>query len=322
MLDRVLGRLPRQDNPKGVVGFDKADDAGVYLLDDNTALVETVDFFTPIVDDPATFGAIAAANALSDVYAMGGKPITALAVACYPSNGDADVLEQIMAGGLAKIGEAGCAVIGGHSVADDEIKFGYAVIGLVHPKNVRTNAGAEVGDDLILTKRLGTGVIATALKRGLASEEHVEAMIGSMTALNAAAGDAVGRQGVHAATDITGFGLLGHARELAEASNVGLEIDHRKIAWLPGALSYAEQGTFPGGQKNNRAFADCAVKVDAGVPADIEGLMYDPQTSGGMLISAAPEAVEGVLADLSQAGVPTAKIGVVVNRTTPKIRVF
>ena len=322
MLDRVLGRLPRQDNPKVVVGFDKADDAGVYLLDDNTALVETVDFFTPIVDDPATFGAIAAANALSDVYAMGGKPITALAVACYPSNGDADVLEQIMAGGLAKIGEAGCAVIGGHSVADDEIKFGYAVIGLVHPKNVRTNAGAEVGDDLILTKRLGTGVIATALKRGLASEEHVEAMIGSMTALNAAAGDAVGRQGVHAATDITGFGLLGHARELAEASNVGLEIDHRKIAWLPGALSYAEQGTFPGGQKNNRAFADCAVKVDAGVPADIEGLMYDPQTSGGMLISAAPEAVEGVLADLSQAGVPTAKIGVVVNRTTPKIRVF
>ena len=314
--------MPRQDNPKVLVGFEKSDDAGVYLLDDSTALVETVDFFTPIVDDPATFGAIAAANALSDVYAMGGRPITALAVACYPSNGDADVLEQIMAGGLAKIGEAGCAVIGGHSVADDEIKFGYAVIGLVHPKNVRTNAGAEVGDDLILTKRLGTGVIATALKRGLASEEHVEAMIGSMTALNAAAGDAVGRQGVHAATDITGFGLLGHARELAEASNVGLEIDHRKIAWLPGALSYAEQGTFPGGQKNNRAFADCAVKVDAGVPADIEGLMYDPQTSGGMLISAAPEAVEGVLADLSQAGVPTAKIGVVVNRTTPKIRVF
>ena len=322
MLDRVLGRLPRQDNPKVLVGFEKSDDAGVYLLDDSTALVETVDFFTPIVDDPATFGAIAAANALSDVYAMGGRPITALAVACYPSKGDPDILEQIMAGGLAKIREAGCAVIGGHSVADDEIKFGYAVTGLVHPKKVRTNAGARVGDDLILTKQLGTGVISTALKRGIARDEHVESMIESMTALNVAAGEAASRQGVHAATDITGYGLLGHARELAEASDVGLEIDHGKIAWLPGALDYAEQGTFPGGQKNNRAFADRSVKVDAGVTAEIEGLLYDPQTSGGLLISAAAEASEALLADLSEAGVPAAKIGNVVSPTSPKIRVF
>ncbi len=322
MLDRVLGRLPRQDNPQVLVGFDKSDDAGVYLLDDSNALVETVDFFTPIVDDPATFGAIAAANALSDVYAMGGRPITALAVACYPSKGDPDILEQIMAGGLAKIREAGCAVIGGHSVADDEIKFGYAVTGLVHPKKVRTNAGARVGDDLILTKQLGTGVISTALKRGLARDEHVESMIKSMTALNSAAGEAVGRQGVHAATDITGYGLLGHARELAEASDVGLEIDHGKIAWLPGALDYAEQGTFPGGQKNNRAFADCAVTVDPDVPAQIEGLLYDPQTSGGMLISVAPQASAVLLNYLSQAHVPAAKIGAVVPPTSRKIRVF
>ncbi len=322
MLDRVLGRLPRQDNPKVLVGFDKSDDAGVYLLDDSTALVETVDFFTPVVDDPATFGAVAAANALSDVYAMGGKPITALAVACYPSKGDPDVLEQIMAGGLAKIREAGCAVIGGHSVADDEIKFGYAVVGLVNPKHVRTNAGARPGDDLILTKRLGTGVISTALKRGLANDEHVEAMIESMTALNAAAGDAISRNDVHAATDITGYGLLGHAREMAEASDVGLRIDHRTIAWLPGALDYAQQGTFPGGQKNNRAFADSGVKVDEDVSAEIEGLLYDPQTSGGLLISAAPEASDTLLADLSKAHVPAVKIGTVVPPTSPKIRVL
>ena len=322
MLDRVLGRLPRQDNPKVLVGFDHSDDAGVYQLDDSRALVETVDFFTPIVDDPTVFGAVAATNALSDVYAMGGKPMSALAIACYPSKGDPDVLERIMAGGLAKLREADCAVLGGHSVADDEIKFGYAVVGLVHPLHIRTNAGARPGDDLILTKQLGTGVISTALKRGLARDEHVEAMVESMTTLNNAAGEAISRHEVHAATDISGFGLLGHARELAAASGVGLDIDHRSIAWLPGALGYARQGAFPGGQKNNRAFAGCAVTVDAGVPAEIEELLYDPQTSGGLLISAAPQVSGALLTDLSNAGAPAAKIGETVPASSPDIRVF
>lgn len=304
------------------MGFDKSDDAGVYLLNETTALVETVDFFTPIVDDPETFGQVAAANSLSDIYAMGAKPITALAVTCFPAKGDPDVLEQIMRGGLSKISEAGCAVIGGHSVADDEIKFGYAVIGVVDPKKVRTNAGARPGDDLVLTKRLGSGVIATALKRGLAADEHVEAMIASMTALNVVAGEAIARRRVHGATDVTGFGLLGHAKEMAEASGVSLEIDHTKLAFIDGALDYARQDTFPGGQKNNRAFAEHVVSAEASVPAEVEGLLYDPQTSGGLLIAIDPADTEAMLAELHGAQVPAAKIGRVADSESPRIHVF
>ena len=305
-----------------MVGFDKSDDAGVYLLNDGMALVETVDFFTPIVDDPATFGQVTAANSLSDVYAMGGKPITALAVACYPAKGDAEVLEQIMRGGQSKMSEAGCAVIGGHSVADDEIKFGYAVVGLVDPAKVRTNAGAKPGDDLVLTKKLGTGVISTALKRGIASDGHVEAMVESMTLLNNTAGEAIGRYDVHAATDITGFGLLGHAREMASSSDVGLEIDHTELDFLPGALEYARQKTFPGGQKNNRNFAEDAVQSETSVSEQIEGLLYDPQTSGGLLISVAPSDTAALVDELHAANVPAATIGSVVPSRLPRIRVF
>ncbi len=294
----------------------------MYLLNDGMALVETVDFFTPIVDDPATFGQVTAANSLSDVYAMGGKPITALAVACYPAKGDPEVLEQIIRGGLSKMSEAGCAVIGGHSVADDEIKFGYAVVGLVDPAKVRTNAGAKPGDDLVLTKKLGTGVISTALKRGIASDEHVEAMVESMTLLNVTAGEAIGRYDVHAATDITGFGLLGHAREMASSSDVGLEIDHTKLEFLPGALEYAQQNTFPGGQKNNRNFAEGAVQGDPSIPEEIEGLLYDPQTSGGLLISVAPSDTAALVEELQVANVPAVKIGSVVPSRSPRIRVF
>lgn len=294
----------------------------MYLLNDSTALVETVDFFTPIVDDPETFGEVAAANSLSDVYAMGGKPITALAVVCYPAKGDPDVLEQIMRGGQRKMAEAGCAVIGGHSVSDDETKFGYAVIGVIDPKRIRTNSGARPGDELVLTKRLGTGVISTALKRGLAQQEHVEAMVESMTKLNDTAAEAIGRHDVRAATDITGFGLLGHARELACASDVGLEIDHSKLDFLPGALNYARQKTFPGGQKNNREFAGPAVKIESEVPAEIEGLLYDPQTSGGLLVAVAPSQTTPLLSHFHGARVPAAKIGRVVEKTSPLIRVF
>ena len=293
----------------------------MYLLNETSALVQTVDFFTPIVDDPATFGEVTAANSLSDIYAMGGKPITALAVACYPSKGDAEILEQIMRGGLAKMNEAGCAVIGGHSVADDEIKFGYAVIGVIDPGKVRTNSGARAGDDLVLTKRLGTGVISTALKRGLASDDHVRAMVDSMTMLNAAAGEAMGQYDVHAATDITGFGLLGHAREVAAGSDVGLEFDHTKLEFIPGALDYARQGVFPGGQKNNRNFAEVEVEMGEHVPEEIAGLLYDPQTSGGLLISVDPADTESLLEKLRAGDVPANKVGRVVAATSPRIHV-
>lgn len=321
LLNRVLGSLPRQVSQNVLVGFNTSDDAGVYQLDDSSALVQTVDFFTPIVDDPTTFGAVAAANALSDIYAMGGEPITALAITCYPSGGDPEILQQIMTGGLEKIREAGCVVIGGHSISDDEIKFGYAVVGLVNPNCIRTNAGAQPGDHLILTKKLGTGVISTALKQGLATDEHIVAMVESMTALNATAGHAVNRYDVHAVTDVTGFGLLGHALELANASQISLKIDHRSVDFLPGAIKYAQQGSFPGGQKNNRTFASPSVDVHSSVPAEIEGLLYDPQTSGGLLISVAPNHLEKLLHDLSTAGVPASTIGSVTTFNRSRIRV-
>lgn len=265
------------------MGFDTSDDAGVYKLSPECALVQTVDFFTPIVDDPYTYGAIAAANALSDVFAMGGRPVTALSVLCYPGKGDLEDLEAILKGGAEKMIEAECAVVGGHSVNDDEIKFGYAVTGTVHPDRIWTNAGARPGDVLVLTKALGTGVISTALKRGLASEEHVAASIASMLRLNRVDTEANG------CTDITGFGLMGHAREMALASKVTLEIDSAALEFLPGALEYAAAGAVPGGLNNNRAFASSCVLVREGVRPEVEALLYDPQTSGGLLLSQSPQ---------------------------------
>ncbi len=247
--------------------------------------VQTVDFFTPIVDDPFTFGAIAAANSLSDVYAMGGRAISALSIVAYPAKGDLDDLEQILQGGAAKMAEAECAVLGGHSIADEEIKFGYAVTGTIHPERIKANAGARAGDALMFTKRLGTGVIATALKRGIAREEDVRAAIDSMLTLNRRACDVMLAFEVHGCTDITGFGIIGHAREMALASGVTLEIDARELRFLPGALDYVRQGAIPGGLKNNRDFASCAVEMSADLAPDFEQLLYDPQTSGGLLIS-------------------------------------
>jgi selenide,water dikinase len=270
-----------------LVGFDTSDDAGVYRLSPECALVQTVDFFTPIVDDPFTFGQIAAANALSDVYAMGGRPLTALSVLCYPAKGDLDDLKEILRGGAEKMIEAGCAVVGGHSVNDDEIKFGYAVTGVVHPERVWTNAGARVGDVLVLTKPIGTGVIATALKRGMAKAEHVDAAVESMTRLNRTEAEA------HGCTDITGFGLLGHAREMALASGVTLEIDAAALEFLPGALEYSAAGARPGGLNNNREFASCAVRIEGAIDDALEALLYDPQTSGGLLLAQAPDKVTG-----------------------------
>ncbi len=274
--------MPRLHDPNVLVGFDTSDDAGVYRLSPECALVQTVDFFTPIVDDPYTFGAIAAANSLSDVYAMGGRPLTALSILCYPGNGDLDDLQAILKGGAEKMIEAGCAVVGGHSVSDDEIKFGYSVTGLVDPEKVWANTGARPGDVLVLTKPIGTGVVGTALKRGIATPEHVEAATASMLRLNKTEGVEA-----HGCTDITGFGLLGHAREMALGSQVTLEIDASAVEFLPGALDYASRGAIPGGLKNNREFAECAVLFRRKLAPELEALLYDPQTSGGLLLSTA-----------------------------------
>ena len=301
----MLPRVPRLKDANVLVGFDTNDDAGVYRISPECALVQTTDFFTPIVDDPYTFGAIAAANALSDVYAMGGRPVTALSILCYPGKGDLDDLEEILRGGAERMIEAGCAVLGGHSVNDDEIKFGYAVTGLIHPGRILANAGARAGDALVFTKPIGTGVIATALKRGIARDEHVQGAILSMLTLNRSACEAMLAAGAHGCTDVTGFGLLGHARELALASQVTLEIDSAAIEFLPGAVEYARQGALPGGLNNNRAFAECAVAVGDGIDPVALALLYDPQTSGGLLISVPPE---------SAALIPGRVIGRVVER--------
>jgi selenide,water dikinase len=293
-LDKVLASLPRVPNENVLVGFDTSDDAGVYKLTESLALVQTVDFFTPIVDDPYTFGAIAAANSLSDVYAMGGRPVSALTILAYPAKGDLEDLSQILKGGLDKMREAGCAILGGHSIADDEIKFGYAVTGTVHPKRFKPNSGAMPGDALVFTKLLGTGVISTALKRGLASDAHMESAIESMLTLNQAACERMLDFDVHGCTDVTGFGLAGHAREMALGSVVTLEIEVGQVRFLPGAIEYARAGAIPGGLKNNKDFASSVVELAREIPEEMENLLYDPQTSGGLLI-ALPESDAGEL---------------------------
>lgn len=309
----MLARLPRVTNENVLIGFDTADDAGVYRLTPECALVQTVDFFTPIVDDPFTFGAIAAANALSDVYAMGGRPLSALSILAYPGKGDLDDLQQILAGGASKMQEAGCVILGGHSISDEEIKFGYAVTGTVHPERVLANAGARAGDALVFTKRLGTGVVATALKRGIARAQDVAASIESMLALNRAACEAMILTAAHGCTDITGFGLLGHAREMALASGVTLEIAAGTVELLPGALEYAAAGAQPGGLRNNRDFAGCDVEISRPLPPEVEALLYDPQTSGGLLVSVPPQ---------DAARIPGRLIGRVTERGPKAIRVL
>jgi selenide,water dikinase len=321
-----LTRLPKQSDPNVLVGFHTADDAGVYRLPGDLgaslALVQTVDFFTPIVDDPFTFGQIAAANSLSDIYAMGGRPLTALSIVGFPNSGkDVAVLEQIMLGGLSKMQEAGCAVIGGHSIGDEEIKFGYAVTGLVNPERLLSNSAARAGDVLILTKRLGTGAIGTAIKKGRASGESTLAAIESMSMLNRAAGEAALRHEVHSATDVTGFGLLGHAREMAAGSKKSIVIDSTQLAFLPGALDYAAEGLLPGGLKRNIDFISCCVGFASGVPEPVRSLLYDPQTSGGLLLSVAPADAANLIRDLEALGVLFRQIGVVIEKTEPLISV-
>ena len=317
----MLGKLARQNDPNVLVGFDKADDAGVYKISASQALVQTVDFFTPIVDDPYTFGQIAATNSLSDVYAMGGQPLSALAIVCFPEKGDLDVLQQILAGGLSKMMEARCTVIGGHSVRDPEIKFGYAVTGSIHPEKVWANASAQAGDALLLTKGLGTGVISTAIKRGEARQSWIDDAVQSMTTLNATAAEVAGKFAVHAATDVTGFGLIGHAREMAAGSGVSLRIHAAKVPLLEGAIDCVRSGFIPGGLKNNREFAECLVGYDQSVPAEVRTMLFDPQTAGGLLLSVARDDSAALLAGLQRAGVPAAEIGEVLPPGKPLIQI-
>jgi selenide,water dikinase len=338
----VLGKLARQHDPNVLVGFDHADDAGVYQLTPDQALVQTVDFFTPIVDDPYTFGQIAATNALSDIYAMGGRPLTALALVCFPDKADLEILERILAGGLSKMIEANCTIIGGHSIRDEETKFGYSVTGLIHPKKFYANQGAKPGDALILTKALGTGVISTAIKKGKAKQEWIDAAVQSMTTLNKRTAEVitahVGTDAfvrpvepsetapprtppftVNAMTDITGFGLIGHLREMLLASDVSAQISAATIPILPGALDCIRAGHIPGGLNNNRDFAECLVTYEPGVPDEIKSLLYDPQTAGGLLIST-PEG-PALMQSLEAAVIPAAHIGKVLPRTKPLISI-
>jgi len=318
----VLGKLARQHDPNVLVGFDKADDAGVYQLTPELALVQTVDFFTPIVDDPYVFGQIAATNALSDVYAMGGRPLSALTMVCFPDKGDIAILEQILAGGLSKMVEAGCTIVGGHSIRDPEIKFGYAVTGTIDPRRVLANSTALAGDALVFTKAIGTGVISTAIKRGEARPEWIEAATRSMTTLNRSAAEVALKYEVHAMTDVTGFGLIGHAREMALGSGVSLDFFAPEIPLLEGAEECVARGFVPGGLKANREFAECMVTYGEGVPETLRTLVYDPQTAGGLLMSVAPGDATALVAELQAAGLPARRIGEVIPAEKPAIRVL
>jgi selenide,water dikinase len=348
-LDAVLRKLPRQTDPNVLVGFDTNDDAGVYRLDDHLALVQTVDFFTPIVDDPPCFGEIAAANALSDVYAMGGRPISSLSVVGFPGKGDPSILEQIIRGGLAKMIEANCSVIGGHSVRNEDMLFGYAVTGVIDPRRIWRNVGALAGDALLFTKPLGTGVITTALKKDAATPESLQAAVALMTTLNREAAAALraveklanNQRPIHAVTDVTGFSLLGHAREMAlgtatlntSAVNalvlnaipsiepVSFEISYAAFTYLPGAEQAARDGHLSAGLKNNRAFVGDCVEFAANVPPEFRDLLFDPQTSGGLLIAIAPDFADLAIAELQRQGVSARKVGQVVKKHSPLLSV-
>jgi selenide,water dikinase len=297
-----------------LVGLGHADDAAVYRLSDEQAIVATTDFFPPVVDDPFAFGAIAAANALSDIYAMGGMPLFCLNLVGWPSDLDAKILGEILRGGAEKVREAGAIIAGGHSVTDAEPKYGLAAIGTVHPARVLTKGGARAGDALLLTKPLGTGVITTAGKAEAASAEDLTAAIASMTALNAPAAGVLRAhvESIHACTDITGYSLLGHAWEMAEQSGVALRFELASLSWLPGTRGYAEAGYVPGGTRRNLAALATHVTFGEGIAEVDHLLLCDPQTSGGLLTAIAPDAVDAILAALVAAGVPARRIGDVI----------
>ncbi len=289
--------------------MESLDDAGVYKLTDEVAIIQTLDFFTPIVDDPYTFGQIAAANALSDVYAMGGKPLTAMNIVCFPIQSlDISILKDILRGGADKMAEAKVTLVGGHSIDDIELKYGLAVTGTVHPQRLVTNSGAKVGDKLILTKPLGTGIITTALKAGKVGQETVTKVTKCMATLNDKASELMQEIEIHAGTDITGFGFLGHTVQLAQKSQVGINVDIAAIPFFPEADELAKRGLCPAGLQRNREFYSPCVKITSEVSTHIQDILFDPQTSGGLLISLAPGKAEQLLDRLRQAGIEEAAI--------------
>jgi selenide,water dikinase len=294
----------------------------VYAWEGGPALVQTVDFFTPIVDDPYVYGQIAAANSLSDVYAMGGRPVTALAIAAFPQDGlHTDDIAQIFRGGYDKLREAGVALLGGHTVQDREIKFGYAVTGAIDPKRILTNSSAKPGDRLILTKPLGTGIVGTAIKFGRATSDLIDRAVAEMRTLNKAAAEAIANvDGVHACTDITGFGLAGHASEMAAGSNVTIEIDAGALPIIPGVLEMASKNK-SGGMATNREHFAAEIEFGHGVSEDRRDVIFDPQTSGGLLISVAVSQAQQVMASLQKAGIQAVFVGSVTARTGKNLKI-
>lgn len=305
----MLGKLPKFHDDNLLVGIETSDDAAIYKVTEDIALIQTVDFFTPIVDDPYTFGQIAAANSLSDVYAMGGEPKIALNIVGFPNCLDPAVLGEILAGGADKVKEAGAVLVGGHSVQDDEPKYGLCVSGFVHPKKIFKNYGCRPEDILILTKQIGTGIVNTAIKAEMASEAAVKEAVTVMASLNKKAKEVVEKYDVSACTDITGFGLLGHCVEMASASEVTFELHVEDIAYLEEAVSYAQMGLIPAGAYKNRGYS--IDQVDCGTVAEhYVDLLYDPQTSGGLLVSVSPEQAEEMIKDFAEKGMDT-KISII-----------
>jgi selenide,water dikinase len=312
------------DDPNLMVGMERADDAGVYKLSEDLALIQTVDFFTPIVDDPHSFGQIAVANALSDVYAMGGQPLTAMNIVCFPiKTMDLSILREILKGGLEKMKEAGVTLVGGHTVEDVELKYGLSVTGTIHPSRVVTNVGAHAGDRLILTKPLGTGIINTAIKGGMAKKESITMVTDYMARLNNTASEVMQEIGVHACTDVTGFGLLGHAFEMIHGTGKGMVLNSSSVPLFPGAQDFAEMGLVPGGTYRNREFRIHQVDIDPAVSPFLMDILFDPQTSGGLLVAVPREKTEKMLKRLHEKGIDEAAIiGEVVNDLRERIVVM
>ena len=308
-METALEGLTAVSDPAVIRGLEDRDNAGVYRIAPDLALVQTVDFFTPVVDDPYTYGQIAAANSLSDIYAMGARPLTAMNVVCFPRDAlDISVLHEILRGGLDKMAEAGVVLVGGHSIDDPELKYGLSVTGAVDPKRLVTNGGAKPGDRLILTKPIGTGIISTALKRGAATRQIVDRIVVSMAALNRRASELMQEVGVHAATDITGFGFLGHTLQMAQNSRVGMKFHVADIPFFPGTADLAKEGFCPGGLGRNQDFYRGGVQMARTVPDHVQNVLFDPQTSGGLLISLAPTKARTLLGRLHEAGIADAAI--------------
>lgn len=313
-LAQVLCQLPKTYDENLIVGLDTSDDAAVYKINDDLAIIQTLDFFTPVVDDPYTFGQIAAANSLSDVYAMGGEPKLAMNIVCFPNCLSPDVLTEILKGGHDKVKESGAVLVGGHTVEDDEPKYGLSVTGFVHPNKVLTNGDAKPNDLLVLTKPIGTGIINTAIKGGLAAQDHYDEAVKVMTTLNKFAIEAGNKVGINGCTDITGFGLLGHGLELAEASSVTLKINHKDIPLIEGALEYAQMGLVPAGAYSNEVYIGDKVKISSDIPREIVDVLYDPQTSGGLLMSVPEDKVDKLLEELKNTPTSFGVIGKVLDK--------